>query len=91
MERLTTTKTLALYYEPILGIYFVGNWKINTIVFECHEFRTLTLWAVHNNEYDAEELSQIVGTAAMFITEQGLRYKNLLDSIFQNNDTTNEA
>ena len=92
----TKTKNLILSFgifikDSIITIdtFYVSDLNIPDIIFKCHDLSTLIQWAAINAAYPREELQQIVGAAVMVITEQKLRYKNLIDSIFQNTDDKN--
>ena len=88
--RATKTKNLILscgifIKDSIITIdtFFVSDLNIPDIIFKCRDLSTLVQWAAINDVYPREELQQIVGAAVMVISEQKLRYKNLIDSVFQ--------
>lgn len=94
--KITKTKNLILYCwigiknsVVTIDTFYVSDLNIPDIIFKCHDLSTLIQWAAINAAYPREELQQIVGAAAMVITEQKHRCKNLLDSVFQNTDDKN--
>ena len=89
---LTKTKNLLLDYDKITDTFYVRNRNTMAIIFRCCDLGTLKNWTTTKYDvYTREELQQIIGDTDTFITEQKLRYKNLIDSIFQKKDDTNEA
>ena len=87
---LTKTKNLLLDYDKITDTFYVRNRNTMDIILRCCDLGTLVNWATTKYDiYTREELQQIIGDTATFITEQNNRYKNLLDTVFQKNDNNN--
>ena len=90
--KLTKTKNLLLYFAPNPDTFYVRNRNTADIIFKYYDLTTLVYWTITKYDlYPSEELQQIIGDTATFITEQNNRYRNLLDTVFQKNDDTNEA
>lgn len=89
---LTKTKNLLLDYDKITDTFYVRDRNTMDIILRCCDLTTLVNWATTKYDvYTREELQQIIGDTATFITEQNNRYKDLLDTVFQKNDDINEA
>lgn len=89
---LTKTKNLLLDYDKITDTFYVRNRNTMDIILRCCDLGTLKNWATTKYDlYPSEELQQIIGDATTFITEQYNGYRNLLDTVFQKDDDTNEA
>ena len=87
---ITQTTNLLLQYNTTVDTFYVRNRNTMAIIFRCCDLGTLKNWTT--TKYDAyprEELQQIVGATVMVISEQKLRYKNLIDTVFQKNDNNN--
>ena len=88
--KLTKTKNLLLYFAPNPDIFYVVDLNTTDIIFKYYDLGTLVNWTTTKYDlYPSEELQQIIGDAATFITEQYNGYRNLLDTVFQKNDNNN--
>lgn len=89
---ITQTANLLLQYNTTVDTFYVHDRNTMDIILRCCDLGTLVNWATTKYDvYTREELQQIIGDTATFITEQNNRYKNLLDTVFQKNADTNEA
>ena len=88
--KLTKTKNLLLDYDKITDTFYVVDLNTMAIIFRCCDLGTLENWTITKYDiYTHEELQQIIGDMATFITKQNNRYRNLLDTVFQKNDNNN--
>ena len=82
--KLTKTKNLLLYFAPNPDIFYVVDLNTADIIFKYYDLTTLVNWTTTKYDlYPSEELQQIIGAAATFITEQNNGYRDLLDTVFQ--------
>lgn len=81
---ITQTTNLLLQYNTTVDTFYVRNRNTMAIIFRCCDLTTLVNWTITKYDvYTREELQQIIGDMATFITKQNNRYKDLLDAVFQ--------